>query len=119
MTSETPEQEKISPSKNPLKPPLELALSLIVIFIGTLGVILLGYLHGKMSITTVIGNWKWIYKAEEHSWFTMGLSIDNYERELLIETLEYRLESDDRLIRDFGTKEDLTYLLERISDEYL
>ena len=55
---ETPEQEKISPSKNPLKPPLELALSLIVIFIGTLGVILLGYLHGKMSISTVIGNWK-------------------------------------------------------------
>ena len=50
---------------------------------------------------------------------TTKLSIDTYERELLIETLEYRLENDDRLIRDFGTKEDLTYLLERISDEYL
>ena len=47
MTSETPEQEKISPSKNPLKPPLEIAVSLIVMFIGTLGVILLGYLQWK------------------------------------------------------------------------
>ena len=50
---------------------------------------------------------------------TTELSIDNYERELLIEALEYRLENDDRLIRDFGTKEALTYLLEKISDEYL
>ena len=47
------------------------------------------------------------------------MSIDTYERELIIESLEYRLENDDRLIRDFGTKEDLTYLLERLSDEYL
>jgi len=49
----------------------------------------------------------------------MKLSIDTYERELIIESLEYRLDNDDRLIRDFGTKEDLTYLLERLSDEYL
>ena len=50
---------------------------------------------------------------------TTKLSIDAYERELLIETIEYRLDNDDRLIRDFGTKEDLTYLLEKLSDEYL
>ena len=49
----------------------------------------------------------------------MKLSIDTYERELIIESLEYRLENDDRLIRDFGTKEDLTYLLEKIEDDLL
>ena len=49
----------------------------------------------------------------------MKLSIDTYERELIIESLEYRLDNDDRLIRDFGTKEDLTYLLEKIEDELL
>jgi len=49
----------------------------------------------------------------------MKLSIDTYERELIIESLEYRLDNDDRLIRDFGTKEDLTYLLEKIEDDLL
>lgn len=49
----------------------------------------------------------------------MKLSIDTYERELIIESLEYRLDTDDRLIRDFGTKEDLTYLLEKIEDDLL
>ena len=49
----------------------------------------------------------------------MKLSIDTYERELIIESLEYRLDNDDRLIRDFGTKDDLTYLLEKIEDDLL
>ena len=49
----------------------------------------------------------------------MKISIDNYERELLIDTLEYRIYNDDSLIRDVGMKEDLTYLLEKILDEYL
>ena len=49
----------------------------------------------------------------------MNISIDTYERELIIEALEYRIENDERLIRDYGTKEDLTYLLERLSDEYV
>ena len=48
----------------------------------------------------------------------MKISIDIYERELLIEALEFRIENDEELIRDYGTKEDLTYLLERLSDEY-
>ena len=30
----------------------------------------------------------------------MKISIDNYERELLIDTLEYRIYNDERLIRD-------------------
>jgi|TARA_Y100000033_G_C2740023_1_gene107949 hypothetical protein len=49
----------------------------------------------------------------------MKIAIDNYERELLIDTLEYRIYNDDSLIRDAGMKEDLTYLLEKIVDEYL
>jgi|TARA_B100000900_G_C20274419_1_gene591363 hypothetical protein len=49
----------------------------------------------------------------------MNISIDTYERELIIEALEYRLENDEGLIRDYGTKEELTYLLEKIADEYL
>jgi len=48
----------------------------------------------------------------------MNISIETYERELLIEALEYRLENDEGLIRDYSTKEDLTYLLEKISEEY-
>ena len=48
----------------------------------------------------------------------MNISIETYERDLLIEALEYRLENDEGLIRDHGTKEELTYLLEKIEEEY-
>ena len=48
----------------------------------------------------------------------MNISIETYERELLIEALEYRLENDEGLIRDYSTKEELTYLLERLSEGY-
>jgi len=48
----------------------------------------------------------------------MNISIETYERELLIEALEYRLENDEGLIRDYSTKEELTYLLEKLSETY-
>ena len=48
----------------------------------------------------------------------MNISIETYERELLIEALEYRLENDEGLIRDYSTKEELTYLLEKLEEEY-
>ena len=48
----------------------------------------------------------------------MDISIETYERELLIEALEYRLENDEGLIRDYSTKEELTYLLEKLSEIY-
>jgi hypothetical protein len=48
----------------------------------------------------------------------MNISIETYERELLIEALEYRLENDEGLIRDYSTKEELTYLLERLSEDF-
>ena len=48
----------------------------------------------------------------------MNISIETYEREILIEELEYRLENDEGLIRDYSTKEELTYLLEKLSETY-
>ena len=48
----------------------------------------------------------------------MDISIETYEKELLIEALEYRIENDEGLIRDYSTKEELTYLLERLSEDF-
>lgn len=48
----------------------------------------------------------------------MQLNVEKFERELLIEALEYRLENDDGLIRDYSTKEELTYLLEKLAEGY-
>ena len=48
---------------------------------------------------------------------TMELKFDTYERELIIEALEYRIENDEELIRDYSTKEELTYLLEKIAED--
>ena len=48
----------------------------------------------------------------------MNISIETYEKELLIEALEYRIENDEGLIRDYSTKEELTYLLEKLAEEY-
>ena len=47
----------------------------------------------------------------------MELKFDTYERELIIEALEYRIENDEELIRDYSTKEELTYLLEKIAED--
>jgi len=48
----------------------------------------------------------------------MNISIDTYERDLIIEALEYRIENDEELIRDYSTKEELTYLLEKIAEDF-
>ena len=47
------------------------------------------------------------------------MNLEIHEVELLVETIEYRIENDVELIRDVNTKEDLTYLLERLEDEYV
>ena len=47
----------------------------------------------------------------------MKIDVEEFERELIIEALEYRIENDEGLIRDYSTKEELTYLLERLSEE--
>ena len=56
--------------------------------------------------------------TKEVRMITMNISIDTYEKELIVEALEYRIENDEGLIRDYSTKEELTYLLEKLSEEY-
>jgi hypothetical protein len=47
----------------------------------------------------------------------MQLPIDEYEKDLLIETLEYRIESDEDLVLSKSLKEDLQDLIRKIEDE--
>jgi hypothetical protein len=50
----------------------------------------------------------------------MKLSLDNYERDLLIESLEYRIDSDENLILAETLKEELQDLLIKIEEcEYI
>lgn len=50
----------------------------------------------------------------------MKLEIDEFEKDLLVETLEFRLENDEELIIGEVLKEDLQELLRKIEeDEYL
>lgn len=49
----------------------------------------------------------------------MKLTIDEFERDLLIETLEYRIENDEDLILSESLKEELQELIRKIEeDEY-
>ena len=45
------------------------------------------------------------------------MKIKNYEKELLIETLEYRLENDENLLYQHTLKEELEDLLRHLEDE--
>jgi hypothetical protein len=47
----------------------------------------------------------------------MDLQIDEYEKDLLITTLEYRIESDADLVLSESLKEDLQDLIRKIEDE--
>ena len=49
----------------------------------------------------------------------MNLNLDNFEKDLLIETIEYRLENDEDFIITGFLKEDLQELLRKIEDEYV
>ena len=61
-----------------------------------------------------------IYKARGgESIMKLNLSLDNYEREILIETIEFRLNNDDRLVLDNMMRDDIKEILEKIEDEYL
>lgn len=47
----------------------------------------------------------------------MKLNLDDYEKDLLIETINHRLDSDDNLIICEGVKEDLVELLRKVEDD--
>jgi hypothetical protein len=50
----------------------------------------------------------------------MELNFDEYERDLLIDTIQYRLESDEELILSESLKDELQDLLRKVEDdEYL
>lgn len=50
----------------------------------------------------------------------MKLNFDEYERDLLVDTIQYRLESDEELILSESLKDELQDLLRKVEDdEYL
>jgi len=49
----------------------------------------------------------------------MKITLDEFERDLLIESLEYRIESDEELTFANSIKEDLQDLIRKIEDEYI
>lgn len=49
----------------------------------------------------------------------MKIDFDDYEKDILIETLQYRIENDDRLILSEGIKDDIQEILRKVEDEYL
>ena len=49
----------------------------------------------------------------------MKLELDDYERDLMIETIQHRLDTDKLLILNASVKDDLVDLLRKLEDEYL
>lgn len=47
----------------------------------------------------------------------MNLNLDDFEKDLLVETIEYRLENDEGFLISEFLKEDLQELLRKIEDE--
>ena len=114
MTSETSNEKKNSDPENPTVP---LVLSLIACLCFALSIIAAGYVHGHMSISAVFKNLGWYINAMGEN--SMKVVLDNYEKEILIETIEFRLENDDRLILDDRMRDDIKDILQKVEDEYL
>ena len=49
----------------------------------------------------------------------MKVSLDNYEKEILIETIEFRLDNDDKLILDDRMRDDIKDILEKVEDAHV
>jgi hypothetical protein len=49
----------------------------------------------------------------------MKIDFDEYEKDVLLETLQYRIENDETLILSEGIKDDLQDLLRKVEDEYV
>ena len=47
------------------------------------------------------------------------MDFDEYEKDVLLETLQYRIENDETLILSEGIKDDLQDLLRKVEDEYV
>ena len=49
----------------------------------------------------------------------MKISLDHYEKDIIMETLQYRLENDNILLIDGSLKDDLEDLLSRLEEPTL
>ena len=49
----------------------------------------------------------------------MKISVDHYEKDIIIETIQYRLENDNILLIDGSLKDDLEDLLSRLEEPTL
>ena len=49
----------------------------------------------------------------------MKISVDHYEKDIIMETLQYRLENDNILLIDGSLKDDLEDLLSRLEEPTL
>ena len=49
----------------------------------------------------------------------MKISVDQYEKDIIMETLQYRLENDNILLIDGSLKDDLEDLLSRLEEPTL
>ena len=49
----------------------------------------------------------------------MKISVDYYEKDIIMETLQYRLENDNILLIDGSLKDDLEDLLSRLEEPTL
>ena len=47
----------------------------------------------------------------------MKISVDHYERDIIMETLQYRLEHYDHLIQEMTLKDNLEDLLSKLEEE--
>ena len=47
----------------------------------------------------------------------MKISVDHYEKDIIMETLQYRLENDNILLIDGTLKDDLEDLLSKLEEE--
>ena len=50
----------------------------------------------------------------------MRLELDEYEKDALVETIQYRIENDEHLLINASVKDDLEDLIDKfLEDEYL
>ena len=49
----------------------------------------------------------------------MKISVDHYEKDIIMETLQYRVENDNILLIDGSLKDDLEDLLSRLEEPTL
>ena len=47
----------------------------------------------------------------------MKISVDHYERDIIMETLQYRLEHDDHFIQEMTLKDNLEDLLSKLEED--